>query len=271
MDIRSYLLEPLEGKTFIAQITAAESGILAGIELALSRASDLGLDILSSLPDGSRLEPGTCILRIQGNAEKIARAEEELLGCIGKPSGVATAAARFVSLARGRAKVVCGAWKKVAPEVRKQLRQAICTGGAGTRLTEDPFVYLDKNFVRMFAGVTGAVGRAHSMNGRVVAVQIRGETGSISEEAIAAFRAGAGILMVDTGRMEDLHSVKEALSRYGFERAKVAFGGGVTFERMEEAVATGADIIDIGRAIIDAPMLDLRLDVETGPSTVLAH
>ena len=44
-------------------------------------------------------------------------------------------------------------------------------------------MYLDKNFVRMFAGIAEVVGRAYSMNGCVVSVQIRGETGPIAGEA----------------------------------------------------------------------------------------
>ena len=151
----------------------------------------------------------------------------------------------------------------MAPEVRKQLREAIAVGGAGMRLVDEPFVYLDKNFVRMFAGISEVVGRAYSMNGRVVAVQIRGETGPIVEEAVLACRAGAGVLMVDTGSVKDLLEVVEATHRHGFrQRVKIAFGGGVTAERLEEVVAAGADIIDIGRAIIDAPIVDFRLDVQ---------
>ena len=262
MDVRAYLLEPLNGQIFDACLTAAESGILAGTAIAINRASDLGLSLLSHLPDGSDLKPGTCVLSIQGTAEQIARAEEELLGCIGKPSGVATAASRFAALARGRARIVCGAWKKVAPEIRKPLREAIAVGGAGMRLLDEPFVYLDKNFVRMFEGVAEVVARAHSMNGWVVAVQIRGETGPIAGEAAAACNAGARVLMVDTGNVEDLLDVVDAANRHGFrQEVKIAFGGGVTSEILEEVVRGGADIIDIGRAIIDAPILDFRLDV----------
>ena len=262
MDVRAYLLEPLNGQIFDACLTSAESGILAGTAIALKRASDLGLSVLSHLPDGSDLKPGTCALSIQGTAEQIARAEEELLGCIGKPSGVATASFHFAALARGRARIVCGAWKKVAPEIRKPLRDAIAVGGAGMRLLDEPFVYLDKNFVRMYAGIAEVVGRARSMNGCVVAVQIRGETGPIAGEAVVACSAGAGVLMVDTGNVKDLLEVVDAANRLGFRKGmKIAFAGGVTSETLEEAVRGGADIIDIGRAIIDAPILDFRLDV----------
>ena len=148
MDVRPYLFQPLNGQLFTAHLTAAESGILAGTTLALNRASQLGLSVPAHLPDGSDIQPGTRVLHLRGTAEQIARAEEELLGCLGKPSGVATASFRFVSLAGGRARIVCGAWKKVAPEIRKQLREAIAIGGAGMRL----FVSLSYTWIRTSSG-----------------------------------------------------------------------------------------------------------------------
>ena len=263
MDVRLHLFEPLLGHTFSAILTAVEPGILAGTTTALDRAAELGLSVLTGLPDGSRLKPGECVLSVRGTAEQIACAEENLLGCIGKPSGVATAASRFSALAAGRAQIVCGAWKKVAPEVRRQLREAIVIGGAGMRLVNEPFVYLDKNFVRMFAGIPQVVARANSLNGRVVAVQIRGETAPIAEEAVLAGNAGARVLMVDTGRVNDLLEVVDVANRQGFRgKVKIAFAGGVTLESLEDVVVAGADIIDIGRAIIDAPLLDFRFDVQ---------
>jgi nicotinate-nucleotide pyrophosphorylase (carboxylating) len=263
MDVREYLFEPLKGQWFTAKLSAVEPGILAGASLAVTRASDLGVSVQSQIPDGSELQAGSCVLCMRGTAEQVARAEEELLGCIGKPSGVATAARHLVGLAAGRSRIVCGAWKKVPPEIRTQLRDAIAIGGAGMRMIDEPFVYLDKNFVRMFAGISEVVGRACSMNGRVVVVQIRGETGPIEKEAVLAGKAGAGVLMVDSGSLKDLMQVVDAANRQGFrDKIKIAFGGDVTSINLEEVITTGVDIIDIGRAIIDAPILDFRLDVQ---------
>ncbi len=263
MDVRAFLFQPLLGKVFTADLTAAEPGILAGASLAHECASGLGISVLHRLAEGSNLQPGTSVLGLRGTAEQIARAEEELLGCIGKPSGVASAARRFSDLACGRARIVCGAWKKVAHEIRKQLRDAIVSGGAGLRLVDQSFIYLDKNMIRMFGGIAEAAGRARSMNGRVVAVQVRGEYGPIAEEAMSACGAGADVLMVDTGIVKDLREVVGAVLCQGCrQRVKIAFGGGVTLGVVEEVIASGADIIDIGRAIIDAPILDFRLDVQ---------
>jgi len=262
MDIRDYLFEPLTGASFIAELTAAESGLLSGMELAVTRGAELGFQLELVASDGVHLEPGSRVLRLIGSAEKIARAEEELLACVGKTSGVATASARLLEQAAGKAQVVCGAWKKVAPELRKWLRQAIAVGGVSIRLVEQPFVYLDKNYVRMFGSIGKIVERARQVDGRTVVVQIRGDTDAIANEAGEAFRCGAGVLMVDTGKIEDLLSVVAAARSEGFRKAvRIAFAGGVTSSTLDDVIAAGADIVDVGRSVIDAPLLDFRFDV----------
>jgi nicotinate-nucleotide pyrophosphorylase (carboxylating) len=44
----------------------------------------------------------------------------------------------------------------------------------------------------------------------------------------------------------------------------LAFGGGVRLEDLTAVRAAGADAADIGRAILDAPLLDLRMTI-SGP------
>lgn len=261
-DIRESLFAFLAGRTFTLELVACQPGMLSGASMLLEKAEELGLEVDRVAPEGSPLGEGALVCRARAGARQVARAEELLLGCIGKASGVATAAAAFVSLAGGEARVVCGAWKKVAPEGRPGLRQAIRTGGAGMRIADEPFVYLDKNYVRMLGGVARAVRRARLIPGRVVVVQLRGEAGPVAMEAREAAREGAGILMVDTGRIEDLVAVRETARREEFRgRIAVAFGGGVNLGNFREVLAAGADIVDVGRAIIDAPLLDFRLDV----------
>ncbi|MGC8658140.1 MAG: nicotinate-nucleotide pyrophosphorylase [Desulfomonilaceae bacterium] len=262
MDIRSFLFEPLETISFVAEISATENGILAGTELTRNRTSELQMTLDFLAQEGTPLNPGDLVLRIIGSAEDIARAEEELLACVGKSSGVATAAQRFLAQVDGRAHIVCGAWKKIAPELRTHLRKAIAVGGAGIRLLDEPFVYLDKNYVRMFGSVRRAVERARGLDGRVVAVQVRGDTNLIAEEACQALNAGAGAIMVDTGNIDDLRIVADVVDRKGFRnKVKIAFAGGVNLCSIDDVVAAGAEIIEVGREIIDAPILDFRLDV----------
>ena len=263
MELREFLFRPLENRRYRFSISAREAGLLSGAEELGERAAQIGLEVISLLAEGSALAAGAPVMVARGGAEQVAQAEETLLGTIGKPSGVATAAAAMVKEA-GRARIVCGAWKKVSIGVRAELRRAIATGGAGVRISDQPFVYLDKNYVRMFGDVRQAVARAKSYDPkRLVVVQLRGEGQAIVLEASAAVSAGADILMIDTGRLEDLRMVARAAQAGGWrDRVHLAFGGGVTPGMLGDVVAAGGDIIDVGRAIIDAPLLDFSLDVE---------
>jgi nicotinate-nucleotide pyrophosphorylase (carboxylating) len=121
---------------------------------------------------------------------------------------------------------------------------------------------LDKNYVRMFGSVSDALLSAASFKDRIKVVQIRGETGEISDEAVEAARRGADIVMVDTGNTVDLRSVSEGLLAAGLRRkVKIAFGGSISIDDIPRFLNMDVDILDIGRAIIDAPMLDIGLDV----------
>ncbi len=44
-------------------------------------------------------------------------------------------------------------------------------------------------------------------------------------------------------------------------RVKLAFGGGVKIESIDELKTLDIDILDIGRQIVDAPILDMRLEI----------
>lgn len=265
MELRDFLFLPLKDQRFNFTVTVQEKGVFSGSGQLEKKSAELGIDVDLIAPEGALLLPGTAVFRAGGEAEQIARAEEILLGVIGKPSGVATAAADFVRESKGKIKVVCGAWKKVAPELRMDLRQAIATGGAGIRITDQPFVYLDKNYVRMFGGTGPAVRRAGEFEtGRLVVVQLRGEKQPVADEAREAVEAGAAILMIDTGDINDLRIVLKAAMNGGWrEKVRIAFAGGVTRDKLASVIAAGVDIVDVGRAIIDAPMLDFRLDAES--------
>jgi nicotinate-nucleotide pyrophosphorylase (carboxylating) len=67
---------------------------------------------------------------------------------------------------------------------------------------------------------------------------------------------------VDTGRIADLAAVHRALTAAGYRGGlRLAFGGGVTADDLVPAAEAGADAVDVGRAILDAPLLDLRMRV----------
>lgn len=260
-DIRKQIFRESSGQIITAIVISEAPGVLSGIQRARAFMVSLGLCFSTALKDGSTVSGGQEIARGTGNPLQIAQAEERVIGILSKSSGIATAAHQALRKAGSRCQVVSGGWKKMPFEIKELVRQALHDGGIGVRISEEPFVYLDKNYVRILGGVRKAVQAALPLNQPVV-VQIRGETGPVEEEAIEAARVGADVVMVDTGRWEHLKNVTRALKDKGLRsKIRIAFAGNLTLDRLDELTQMDVDIVDIGYAIQDAPCLPMRFDV----------
>jgi nicotinate-nucleotide pyrophosphorylase (carboxylating) len=94
-------------------------------------------------------------------------------------------------------------------------------------------------------------------------IQLRGRYEDIGLEAREAARLDADILFIDTGDMNDIDIVAREIRKMGLrEKVEIAFGGAVTLEEMDIIKTLDVDILDIGRAIVDAPLLDLKYEVQ---------
>ncbi|MEW6524434.1 MAG: nicotinate-nucleotide pyrophosphorylase [Bacillota bacterium] len=264
-DIRLKILGEHAGHPVRARLTATTPGVVAGTPEAIAACHTLGLTVHQSLPPGTAVTAGSVLLEVSGPALHVLAGEEVLAGCCGKASGVATAARWFVERAAGRAQVVCGAWKKYPLAMKDLLRAGIAAGGVSIRITQDPFIYLDKNYVRVLGGIREALEQAGPLLPRVPVIQVRGDWAPVPEEAELAARHGAGIIMVDNGCLRSAREAVSRLDQLGLRsRAKLAFGGGVDRDNFASALDTGVDIVEVGRAIIDASILDLRYDIVEG-------
>lgn len=261
-DIRDEIFRGLEGRTVEARIEAAESGVLAGLDEAVERGRELGLTVVRFACEGDDVGPGDVLLALAGPARTITIAEETLIGLIAKPSGIATATRRLVEEAAGRIQIVGGAWKKAHPDSKSAVRRAVAVGGATGRMAEHPMIYLDKNYVRMLGGLHAALEAVAHLPSHRKVVQLMGEEAPLEEETRLAVELGATTVFVDTGVPTDLKPVVETLGRLGArDRVRVAFAGGVRPGDLDALVRLGADALCIGRSIVDAPLVDLRLTV----------
>jgi nicotinate-nucleotide pyrophosphorylase (carboxylating) len=242
----------------VAHLTADASGVLAGTSAAEKTAEGAGLKVDWACREGDWLESGTVVAVVTGQAKAIAMGEERVLGCLCKASGIATSARRAVELAAGRTRVVSGAWKKMPPDLKSMVRQAAEAGGLVTRILDEPFIYLDKNYMRMLGGISATLAAVQNIPG-VKVIQVRGEEADVAEETAWACQGGAGVVMVDTGNRLDAVAALEIAAAY--PEVKVAFGGGIKHEDIPVLADLGLDILDIGAAIMDAPLLDMKLDV----------
>lgn len=239
-------------------VSATEPGVLAGTALLAPSGATLPAGCWTVLvSDGTAVVPGQPLVEVSGSAAQLAAAEDYVMGPLGYASGIATRARQVAGAAPPGLRVVCGAWKKLPAALKPLLRAGLAAAGVAPRLLDGDFVYVDKNVVRLLGSVHAAVAAARTAAHGPAAVQV----GS-AEQAVTAARAGARAVVVDTGSLADLATADRALGDAGLRAAVVlAFAGGVTIDTLAQARTAGADVVDIGREILNAPLLDLRFEV----------
>jgi nicotinate-nucleotide pyrophosphorylase (carboxylating) len=248
-------------RLFAAILSSQGSGHLAGVPLARKVTEAMGVKSAWRKQSGEAVEAGEEIARFEGTPEQILKIENLVIGLIGKPSGIASAAQRARHAAAGGTRLVCGGWKKHPFFMKKMALEAVNSGGLVLRILDTPFLYLDKNYVRIFGGIARTLQAVASHSGAKV-IQLRGEFAPIAAEAREAIENGAQILMVDTGSWEDLDEVLRVMKEgNSSSRVESAFAGGIKIEDIPVLARKGVGILDIGAAILDAPWLELSYDV----------
>jgi nicotinate-nucleotide pyrophosphorylase (carboxylating) len=261
LDIRGDIFRKCLDARVRGTLVAEKAGVLSGIERARRLMESLGLCFESKAQDGGSLENLQEIACVTGNPVQIAQAEETLIGALSKFSGIATAARAALQKADGKYSVVSGGWKKMPFELKEPIRQAVRDGGLNARICDQPFIYLDKNYVRILGGVGKAV-EASSVFNQTIVVQIKAENGTAADEAVAAVKAGASVIMVDTGKYDHLRNVSRALQESGLRsHVRLAFAGNIGLDDLEALSQFDLDVVDVGYAILDAPCLPMRFDV----------
>lgn len=251
------LLEDVEG-THRACVSATEPGVVAGMRLVSADGISDSAGLWTALrADGDRVTAGEPLLEVVGTAWEIAVAQDHVLGVLGSASGIASAAIELRQRAPAEMRIACGGWKKLPAAMKPVLRAALDVASVTHRLVDGEFVYVDKVASRLLGGVAAAARTGRELRHGPVAVQVVDAL-----EACDAVDAGAEIVMVDTGSVQDLIAVDEALRLRG-QRISVtlAYGGGVTAETIPTLAALGVDVVDIGRAILNAPLWDVHLEV----------
>jgi nicotinate-nucleotide pyrophosphorylase (carboxylating) len=255
--ITAELVAELSGR-YSATVSATEPGLVAGTAL-LEPPPGIPTgrwDLLAV--DGERVDPGEPLVSVEGTAWEISLAEDHVLGVLGLAGGIARRGADLKAAAPQGLRVVCGGWKKLPVALKPVLRAGLDVAGLSHRLLDGDFVYVGKNQVIMLGGIRHAVAAALRLDNGPVSVQVVDVA-----QALEAVDAGAGVVMVDTGQLADLEAVATALRSRGHD-VEIAYAGGVEAYQLPRIAELGAGIVDIGRAVLDAPLWDLHLEVTHG-------
>lgn len=261
-DVRDIIFKDIMEKEFKAFLTPERDGCLSGVADAYKQAEEIGVLLELFYEEGDSIENGKPIGTVIATPKKMAVAEEKIIGTLSKFSGIATAARKAVEFAEGKVKITAGSWKKMPPAIKDGVRKAVVSGGATFRITDNNMIYLDKNYIKMLGSIPKVLETVKDIKDSTKVVQIKGHDISIEEETKQALENGCGLLMVDTGNVDDLNRCLAVVYELGVrEQVEVAFASGVRLEDIKELVKLDIDVLCIGKEIVDAQLLDMKLDV----------
>ena len=244
-------------------IVARERGMLAGVREACSVFRLAGVRTRGLKKDGSAVRAGDKIMEVKGNARKILQVERVALNLLMRMSGIATATAELVRLAkRANPRVVVAATRKTAPLLTRFDKRAVEVGGGSPHrrdLSEQ--VLIKRNHVRIVGSIESAVRSAKKAKRRPIEIEV-----STAEEALRAARAGADIIMLDNMRVSEVRRAVELLKQEGLrEKVVLEVSGGIRPDNIQRYAATGVDVISSGYMTMRAPALDMGLEIVAPP------
>jgi nicotinate-nucleotide pyrophosphorylase (carboxylating) len=142
------------------------------IAAAFFRALDPAMEIEILVPEGARVEPGTALMRLTGNARAMLTAERAALNTVQHLSGVATLTRTYVD-AMGQTKARLLDTRKTIPGFRHLEKYAVRMGGGHNhRMGLWDAAMIKDNHVLVAGGVGPAVARALAAGVRDVICEV---------------------------------------------------------------------------------------------------
>uniref|UniRef100_A0A8B9NE97 Nicotinate-nucleotide pyrophosphorylase [carboxylating] n=1 Tax=Accipiter nisus TaxID=211598 RepID=A0A8B9NE97_9AVES len=234
-----------------AELLCKSEGVLAGAPFAEAAWVETGCRVTWKTPEGSRLPAGrTVVAEVEGPGAGLLLAERVALNCLGRCSGVATAAARAVTVAResGWAGTVAGT-RKTTPGFRLAEKYALAVGGAEPhRYGLGAGLVMLKDNHLLAARVVGAARRAGGFTRRL---------------AVDGAGARGGAKWARHGRgpsFQALHAAAAAV-KAARPRVTVEASGGIALADLPRFLGPHVDAVSMGCLTHGAHALDFALRV----------
>lgn len=240
-----------------ARMEAREGFVVAGLDAARMcfEVLDPRAAWRAETADGSRVDPGDVIARLDATARAILSAERTALNLLQRLSAVATTTARFVAAVEGTPARIIDT-RKTTPGLRVLEKAAVRAGGGGNhRFGLDDGVLIKDNHIRAAGGVARAVelARNQAPHGLVVEIEV-----TDLRELDEALGAGAEAVLLDNMSPE---VVREAVLRAG-GKATLEASGGINLDNVRAFAEAGVDLISVGALTHSAGSVDIALEVE---------
>ncbi len=257
-DVTSAAVIPA-GAQLTAAIASRDDIVVAGLDVAAAFFGELdpAVEVERFAVDGTRVAPGTTLLRITGNARALLAAERSALNTVQHLSGIATLTRAYVDAMAGTGAVLLDT-RKTLPGLRALEKYAVtCGGGTNHRLRLDDGVLIKDNHVAIAGGVAPAVhaavtaGLGIAAGGLPIVVEV-----DRLDQIAPALAAGADRLLLDN---MDVATLRAAVALVA-GRVPTEASGGVRLDTVRAIAETGVTFVSVGRLTQSAPAADIGLD-----------
>jgi len=238
-----------------AQILLKEEGVVCGLSIVreVFRRLDGAVEVDAVAVEGEvPAEIPHELLRLSGRTRALLGGERLALNLLGRLSGIATQARRFVAAVEGTGVAILDT-RKTTPGLRSLEKYAVRVGGGvNHRFGLDDAVLVKDNHLRLAGGVAAAVKRLRAAG--LASLEVEADTLEQVEQALSL---GVERILLDNMSPAEAASAVEIVSR----RAELEISGGVTLENVRAYAETGVDAISIGALTHSARSLDVSMEV----------
>jgi nicotinate-nucleotide pyrophosphorylase (carboxylating) len=241
-----------------ARLLVKDTGILAGVELALAifKCVDPNLQVTVSLADGEQIKPGDVVFVVSGSARSILTSERLVLNCMQRMSGIATHTRKLANLIKGTKAQLLDT-RKTTPNFRLLEKWAVIIGGGyNHRIGLFDMIMLKDNHIDTAGGIKEAILRTNDyLRATNKNLKIEIETRNLKEVQQVLETGNVDIIMLDN---MDPDTMTEAVTRIQ-GKYKTEASGGIDENNISAIAACGVDYISVGALTHSIKSLDLSL------------
>lgn len=258
-DVTTLATVPRDATTVAALVSRAP-GIAAGVDVALLVLDEVlgpdGYRVLDRVEDGTRLQPGAVLLRVEAPTRGLLTAERTLLNLVCHLSGIATATAAWVDAVEGTGAKIRDT-RKTLPGLRLLQKYAVRVGGGvNHRLGLGDAALIKDNHVAAAGSVVAAL-RAVRAAAPDLPCEVEVDTLEQLDEVLAE---DVQLVLLDNFPVWQTQiAVQRRDSRS--PATKLESSGGLSLESAAEYAGTGVDYLAVGALTHSVRVLDVGLDM----------
>lgn len=247
-----------KGKQGKARLLVKESGIIAGVEMAVQifKTVDKRLSVEVNMPDGVKVSKGDVVLTVKGSEQSILTAERLVLNCMQRMSGIATKTNYLVQLCN-KYKVKLLDTRKTTPLFRMAEKWAVLIGGGiNHRFGLYDMVLIKDNHVDYAGGIENAINAAvEFVNKKNKKLKIEIEVRNEDELNLVLKTGKIHRILLDNFSPESLKKAVKLVNK----KFETEASGNINEKTILAYAKSGVDYISMGALTHSYKSIDLSL------------